>query len=93
MKAYRNIAATAFVIHLRLLLAPGRAEPITTIRQKIICFVRLVTGEGLARLAHAFDRYTSTIHHAILKYRDEIELLGDAVVPAVVLNAASRQQQ
>jgi chromosomal replication initiation ATPase DnaA len=90
----RNIAATAFGIHLRLLLAPGTAEPITTIRQKIICFVRLVTGEGLARLAHAFDRDTSTIHHAILKFRGEIEpLLGDAVVPAVVPNAASRQQQ
>jgi hypothetical protein len=79
--AYRNLAAEAFGVTVEDLLLEARAVDLVTPRQKIMCFVRLVTGARWHALARLFKRTHSTIIHAYRKYAREIApLCGNAVV-------------
>ncbi|MCK1671057.1 hypothetical protein [Bradyrhizobium sp. 150] len=83
-RMYFALAAAAFGLSIETLTNGARVKLVTEARQKIICFVFLMTETDWRTLGKMFNRNSSTIHYAYRKYADEITpLLGDAVVRRV----------
>jgi chromosomal replication initiation ATPase DnaA len=83
-RMYFALAATAFGLSIETLTNDARVRPVTEARQKIICFVFLMTETDWRTLGRMFNRDSSTIIHACRKYADEITpMLGAAVVRRV----------